>query len=257
MLVEDSFIVNLNSNDANCNQLNGDMMSSVVFDIKGILKRDSHISHTKVGILSAQFPVSFYSINSNNNRLDYSISAINYSLILTPGSYTGYSFILEATSKFLANGHTVVMVQSMTTGKITLTMTIPTLADITLYATSTARSAFGFKADISSTSFSLLFPYQANLLGPKRLNVTSTALPTVNSDGSLASIPVDSVACIQYQNGFGLVHMLRTDTINTIDINIVDENGWFIDFVGIPWTMTLLIVNQRILTSGRDEAQST
>jgi hypothetical protein len=51
--------------------------------------------------------------------------------------------------------------------------------------------------------------------------------------------------------------MLRTDTINTIDINIVDENGWFLDFVGIPWTMTLLIVNQRVLMSGRDEAQST
>ena len=63
----DNKLISLNSKFAT--KLNGSSLSNVVFPFSGILKDESNMKHVYISVMSAQFPVSFYVINSTNNVL--------------------------------------------------------------------------------------------------------------------------------------------------------------------------------------------
>jgi len=238
MLVQDDILINLNTQDSSANAINGTMLSYMNFQLKGILKQEDTIVYSRIGILNAQLPVSFYQITSSNNRLDYLWGVSPFTLYITEGNYNAYSFMTEAVARFLANGHTVQISQSTTTGKLTVATAS---TNFSFLSTSTATAAFGFSSTVASVSFTATMPYQCNILGVKRIRVSSNALPIGSPDGSLATIPVDSTACVMYNNMVSLTHILRTQTIGNIDIHLQDESGNYLDMGGAPWTMTLLL----------------
>ena len=67
MVYQDNYMVILNSADAN-KKLNTTMNSNVLFSFIGLLKQDDDIIRTDISIVNAQFPISFYIINSTNNN---------------------------------------------------------------------------------------------------------------------------------------------------------------------------------------------
>ena len=97
------------------------------------------------------------------------------------------------------------------------------------------------------TGTSITAPYPFNLLGIKLLNIASNAL-TINSVNSatgsnssiLATIPNDqpffNMISFVNQNDIQKFELI-VDYVNSIDIQIYDENGYFIDFNNTNWML--------------------
>lgn len=244
-ILEDSLLVNLNSQNGLL--LNGTYLSNILFSTNGILKQDDNLIYSKISLLSAQIPVSWTTINLTNNILNYTISSVNFSIIITSGNYSGYTLITELQTLFLANGHIFSITINITTGVLTFTNSTD---DFTFLLTSTCLEVLGFSSNLTSSGFTLTMPYPSNTLGIKQIKILSKALPVSNYDSSqsscLAVIPVDSTALINYVNDSGISHILRTHHLTSMDIQLVDENNNYINFNNINWTMTLVLSNFRI-----------
>ena len=79
----DNKLISLNSKFAT--KLNGSSLSNVVFPFSGILKDETNMKHVYISVMSAQFPVSFYVINSTNNVLKVVSGStfLSYTLTIT------------------------------------------------------------------------------------------------------------------------------------------------------------------------------
>lgn len=241
---EDTRIINLSS--ASARYLNSTLKSDVVFDFKNILTEQPDIIHTTIGVVSAQIPVSYYTINEYNNILNTTFGS--YEIYL--GNYTASSIIVEMIPR-ITKGAPAIM--QITIQKITgkLTFFCAEIRNFTFFsAGSTALSWLGFdpSLDYPSDEYgSLNVPYPLNLLGTQQLRINSTACGGANSNSSCLG-ESSLIAVIQSSAPpFGMIlynnqssySVLRNKRISSIDIQIMDENNNPIDFNGIDWTLTL------------------
>ena len=67
MVYQDNVIITLNS--ANASLVNSTLKSSVSFNFIGLLKEEDDIVRSYISVINAQIPMSFYIINSTNNKL--------------------------------------------------------------------------------------------------------------------------------------------------------------------------------------------
>lgn len=247
-LYDEDRIIVLNTNEAS--KLNGTMNSSLVFQINGLLKEDSRIIHSHIQLVESQIPRSFYSINNNNNKLFYTLGGI-FSIVIPVGNYNGYNIISTMMSLFTTNGHSIKASISRITGKITYTNT----SNFTFNSSgSTILKILGFLPTINTTSVSnvLVSPFPVNLLGTKRLTIMSSNLATTalnlvsgysQTQSILATVYVDDspFGLISNSNTTNVNHLLKVKNINAIDLQILDEDGNFVDFNNQEITMKLKI----------------
>jgi hypothetical protein len=246
----DSRIIILNSSTATTN--NSTMNSNVFFPFLGLLKEDTNIQSNSIQLIDAQMPMSFYIINTTNNVLTYVVSSVSYIITIPVGNYNGNTLITVMITKFLANGHTITPTISKING--ILTFTGSSINFTFKKVGSTIFTILGFTADSTSSSFILIATYPLNLLGIKRLTITSNSL-AVNGYSSLISGMQNILGTIELdQPTFGLVvyrnlsnmnSMLKVNKIDGIDISIFDEDGNFIDFNNINWTMKFILTSTR------------
>ncbi len=245
-LYDESRIIVLNSTDAT--KLNSTMNSSVRFNFSGLLKPDTNIIHSHIQLMALQIPNSFYTINGNNNKLFYTFGTI-FSITIPVGNYNVYSLISTMTSLFITNGHNIGMTFSKINGKITYTST----SNFTFNTTgSTILKILGFLPSVNTSSIgnTLVSTFPLNLIGTKRIMITSTSLATnaIHSKNSqtssiLATIIVDEpkFGLITHSGTSNVNHLLKVLTIDTIDLQLLDEDGNFIDLNNCEWTMKLKI----------------
>lgn len=249
-------LITLNSNYGS--QQNSTMLSNIVFNFTGILKKEDNIKHCYITVLNAQIPVSFYIITSLNNVLSVKdvTSNITYAMTITPGNYTGNTLITEMIYRFQVVSYPYVPTITLNKSTGILTFTFAQNATI-IVASSTIKDVLGL-GNSNLTNTAIVCPYPLNLLGTKLINITSSAL-SVNSFSSvnnsntniLATIPVDQpfFNMISYTNQNDIQKFeLMTDYINAIDIQILDEAGNFIDFNFTDWTITLGLSIERAET---------
>lgn len=242
----DMRFINLNSSNATKN--NGSFLSDVKFDFKNILSDDLDIKYVTCGILNAQIPVSFYTLNYTNYLLNFSVDGgIETPLIIQEGNYNSNSLILEIINEFSLLGHFF----EITTSRITGVMNFKcTGHSFTFYGDSTIFKILGFSegTNYNSISGEINAIYPLNLLGIKRINVNSSSLSTNVFDSNsygltsiIASIPVDmpSFALINYINASNAFPILRSKNISYVDIQIYDEESNLINFNGVNWTITI------------------
>ena len=243
---EEYRIITLNSADGR--KINGTLNSDIHFEFNGLLRADVDIINSHCQLIEAQIPHSFYTINSNNNKLFYTVSAVIYSITIGEGSYNAFN-ITAMTALFLANGHTITPVISRITGKITYTA----LFNFTFNTVnSTILKVLGFLPTINATSVAnvLVSPFPLNLLGTKRLTLLSSQLSTTalnSKDSQTQSIlgtvfinePMYGLIC--HPNTTNVKHLLKTKNINKIDILIHDEDGFPINFNNQEWTIKLSV----------------
>jgi hypothetical protein len=161
-------------------------------------------------------------------------------------------------SLFLANGIIIVISVSPQTGIMSFTQSNP-LFSIYPYSInhtifSTLSLIINLPPDlISGLIIQCLYP--VNLLGTKKINIKSSAL-AINSLSSkalaynnvIATIPVDYpyFSMISYVNQNALnKNIVKTPTIDTIDIQLTDDNDTLIDFNNLDWTITLCLSIER------------
>jgi hypothetical protein len=253
----DMRFINLNSANAQLN--NGSFLSDVKFNFANVLTNESEIQYVTCGVLNAQIPVSFYTINYTNYLLNFSVdSGPIIPLLVTRGNYNSYSLITELIAQFATFGYTF----TITTSKITGIMTFVCSGhSFVFYGTSTLFPIIGFVSgtNYNSSSSSLTAIYPLNLLGIKRLKINSSALSTNTYDSygmsissNIASIPVNvaSFGLIDYVNNSNAFPKLKAEIITYVDIQIYDENNNLINFNGINWTLTIQL---NIYRKGRKE----
>ena len=244
---EDSRIIVLNSSDAI--KLNGTYNSSIIFPMNGLLRDDPHIIQSHIQLIASQIPHSFYIINSNNNTLYYTVTKV-FNIIIPEGNYNAFNLISTMTSLFLANGHSIIPSISRINGKITYTST----SNFTFNSNSSILKILGFLTGSNTSSINnvLVSPFPLNLLGTKRITISSQNLATVALNTLNSKTQTQSILATVYINEpvFGLVthsnttnvnHLLKVKNIDSIDLQMTDEDGNLLNFNNQEFTMKLLI----------------
>jgi hypothetical protein len=237
--ITDSKQINLSSSSANIS--NGSKNSNLLFQLPAILKYDKHILYNQISVIHAEIPISFYIINSTNNKLY--INATLYTL--TIGNYNATTFKNMLLS-LLPAGYSLYL--NSTTGVFTLSYT----SNFTINSNSTCYKILGLakNTSYSSTSNTLIFPYPCNFLGVNRLKIKSNILLTNNIDTNsngrnnlLTTIPVNSAqyGLIIYENKVNFKCIFPNTPLDYIDIQITDEDDNELDFNNVPVYITIQI----------------
>lgn len=247
-----SKLISINSSNALL-KTNGNYNSNVLFKFPGLIKPESDITHIQFQLIDAQIPVSFYNVNYTNNVLNYQISSVNYSITATPGNYNFNSLANQLISKFLANGHTFIIIINKQTGVITVSMSSTNF----ILQVSSMFSILGLNLSThTSTSFTLTADYPLNLLGITKLKIQSINLCAYNADSAtygysnnIAILPVDqpSFGLIIYENKSNALYTFRDSRLDEIDIQITDQNDNLVNFNNIDWNLTILLTITREL----------
>jgi len=252
MVYQENILITLNSSNGTLR--NGTKKSLIDFNFIGLLKDEKDILRPYVSVLNAQIPVSFYTINSTNNRLTYIrvSNATYYNLDIANGNYNGNSLITALTSGFTANGHNITPTLSTITGILKFTSNAG--LTFTFLSSSSIAGILGLTSDITGTTITMQAPL--NLLGVKKLSMKSNSLAisaftsrTGNKTDTICTIPViePPFNMISYVNMNELnKNILRGQTIDSIDIRFTDENNNDIDFNNIDWDITLCLTNERV-----------
>jgi len=239
-------IISLNSAYAN-NKLNTTFNSNVEFFFKAVLKDEPDIIRSTIQLVNAQIPVSFYQINFTNDIFSFCLSnLIPINITITRGNYNSSSLITELKAKLLTAGYTFGITISRITGIMTFT-----LNQAFFIFSNPLGVVLGFNTTLGSSLVgginTLTAPFPLNLLGIQKLKIFSNALATQSFD-SVGSGNNSLITTITVNAPpFGIILydtpteplILKTKTINTLDIQILDENNNYVNFNNINFTMTL------------------
>jgi hypothetical protein len=251
LIIENKLII-LNSSYAT--QLNGTNKSNVIFNFTGVLRDEEDIVSSNICIMNAQIPVSFYTINANNN-----IIGTNKGNVVIPiGNYNFNSLAPVVVSAFLTQiSVDITLTISKITGIITFTF-VSGIAN-TYFNFDNSYKIFGFLPNVNypyvGSSRISIFPL--NLLGVKKINIRSPELQissfssiSNNLSITLATLPVDvpAFSMISYINQTDLNKTnLRIKIIDQISISLTDEDNTLLDFNGLDWNITLVLENVRLI----------
>jgi len=252
LLIENKLII-LNSSYAT--QLNGTKKSNVIFNFTGILRDEEDIISSNICIMNAQIPVSFYTINANNNIIGTNIGNVTIPI----GNYNFNSLAPVVVSAFLTQISVgITLTISKFTGLITFTYVGPGIAN-TYYNFNNSYKIFGFLPNVNYPYVGsyVVSPFPLNLLGVKKINIRSPELQissfssiSNNLSITLATLPVDvpAFSMISYINQTDLNKTnLRIKLIDQISISLTDEDNTLLDFNGLDWNITLVLENVRLI----------
>jgi hypothetical protein len=221
------------------------------FNFSSILSPDSSIVYIEGGLQSAQMVASFYNINETNNIFNYRISGVNYNIQLRYGNYNYSTLVTEMSSKFLVNSHTFTF--SLNQSSNILTMGYTSVGIWEQILPSSIYNILGFE-NITYTivSNTITMPNLFNLIGITKLkiysqNLSINSLDSVNNCSSnnlieTISVYVPGFSLIVYNNIDSTYGHLKTSYLSTLDIQIKDQNGSYVNFNGINWTMCIVLI---------------
>lgn len=228
----------LNSRSSNNSNLNNPLF---------ILNRSIYVNKYK--IQSVEIPLSFYSVNSNNNKL-YFVETGSQSTTRTVtfpvGDYTSSSLVSTLETHLNAQGtYTYTVSYSNSTYKVTIGST----DNFKILASSTC-SWLGLSASDSSLADSYTFPKILNLSGPSSLYLlaseisSSSNIHNSESINVLEKIPISGnkgeIVFWENPRDFGWVdsnNSLSSLTLKLLDADTLDE----IDLNGLPFSVCLAI----------------
>ena len=257
MVFTDNQIITLNSKDAIKN--NGTFLSDVVFNFKGLLKEETNILRAYVRVMNAQIPVSFYTIDATNDILAYTLTTGGTlkTIVIPNGNYNASSLISTMTTLFTANTDAI----TPTFNSLNGVLTFSSASSYTYYSYGSNGCSIGNVLGIGPSSLigtNATCPYPLNLLNKKKIYIQSQHLFNVAYTSynlgfttTITTIPVN-------QPPYNLINyvsltdddkvIIHNTTLNTIDIQIIDENGALINFNNIDWSITLCLSIERVDT---------
>ena len=242
-LVVETRLYNLSMRGTACNILNNDTnyKSKCQYNIPDMIERDESIEHINFSIPYAVIPVSFYTVNENNNKLIISINSAVTIYTFPFGNYSANTFITEF--KLLLGGDWTI---TLNTFNSVFTVT-NSVNDFTILGSSSISSIIGFTDDCISTSKTLIFPRCCNFLPLPRITLrcpqlaNTTVIGAINSSDVVITIPNNSKpnGQIYYLNQMQTKLLFRHHEINRFVILLTDDDGNFINFNGISSFFTL------------------
>lgn len=195
----------------------------------------------KMRVSSFVFPVSFYLVDDNNNKLV--VNSTTYTL--TNGNYTAKNLATHIKS-LLGNNYTISY--NSITNKYTFTHTT---TNFTINSTSTCLTLLGFSSTShNSNMLSLSSDTVINLSGQYNVlyvdisNILTTNLSSLTGRRTsiVESIPVTVPygSVMYYEDKTTTYHSIQEDIISYIHVRILGEDMLTpVDFQGQNWNMTL------------------
>ena len=262
----DKRIINLSSLYGD--RKNGSKNSHVQFHFQGLLSNEKDIAYTEIGVVSAEIPVSFYTVNDNNNILEILFSPLvpnpqTYTITIPVGNYQSNTLIQELKSQiytavnFGGSGVEWLDIEiSRQTGKLTFSCDFTLISQFQLIQSGSTcwyilgggdTSIYNF---VSPASPSHILDLPMTLLGTNKISINTDSLNTYNYDSALSgfsntlsSIEVDAppFGIILYKNSSITYNILRVNSINQFSIELLDDFRRYINFNGVEWTITLAL----------------
>tara|TARA_R110002020_G_scaffold100898_2_gene238228 strand:+ start:5549 stop:6505 length:957 start_codon:yes stop_codon:yes gene_type:complete len=238
--------------------LNNTKKSRVLFDFAKITDKSADILYMNVAVKSAEIPSSFYNITEHNNVLDVKLIGINdYAITIPVSNYNATTFIDTFVALFLSTtSKNITMTFNENSGKFNITpvenfdliientSTLNTLGVGTLNSSSIVPQTFSYG---QSANNDMKFP--ANFLGSLQVKVLSEKLAGTNMDsvGLKTSTLIDTFGItapfggLTVYNSLGRECSIKTNRIEEIDIELKNEDDYFIDFNNSDWCITLIV----------------
>ena len=181
-LICETKMFNLSTRSTGCVNLNGDYKSRCMYSINNMIDRDELIEYVMFSIPNAVIPVSFYTVNENNNILViYDAITNTTSTVTFPyGNYTANSFISEFNNNSGVLGSYRISLDPLTS-KFSL---YSSDTYFTFKASSTISSVMGFSSDLVST-----INYSPLVIGPTNNKICVTINRTPNPLVVIITIP--------------------------------------------------------------------
>lgn len=236
-------ILEIYLNSRTANTYYNDLISDALYVLPTIEILKDELAY--ISIKNAVIPFSFYNVNNTNNKLNYIVNGINYSVNLTLGNYnvnTLKSHLIE----LIGDLFNITYVAK--TNKFIFTHST---YDFSFLSSSNCFEILGFKDNFNynSNDFILTSTISINLFTIKNIYVCSNNFILNNIDSNnhnksniICSVPVNgSMNSILFyeDNTKHLVHKL--DNITNLRISLTDEDGQLIDFNNVHYSITLEI----------------
>ena len=235
---ENSYQFYLHSGNADI-FINGSKKSNIVFFFSNALNVNKNDVQKRVSVVNAQFPYSWYLINSTNNSI--TINGTTY--IFPEGNYTVNTFISTWTT-VVGTGWTI------TYNNINKKLTFAFTSDFT-FSDNKLYKIIGFlSSSYSSTNKILTAPFCVNFSGINKINIKTSTFALNNVDSynkgktrTLCSVPVNANQnnIIFYNNYTQYNSVFKNQFIDDINIEIQDEFKNYIDFNNCDFSITLQI----------------
>lgn len=230
----------ISSNSQNTTLFNGNAKSNMRFNVSNFIESNNQTMYHTIRVLHAEFCISFYAVNIYNNTLV--IDNVVYRIPI--GNYSDIAVFIEQMTNILPTG--MLFSINTLTGKLTLSYN----QNFTINAASTCHKILGLEKQIAytSTSHSLAMPYPCNLLGTRNLYIRTPSLVLENinmmtlDNSTILSIPITEpmFGFLSYSSNDG-DDVLRTKDCDYVDIQIIDDDGNFVDFNNSDWSITFEI----------------
>jgi hypothetical protein len=237
---------------------NGSYLSDVIFPFLGLLKDDTSIVFSHVDILSAQIPVSFYTIDATNNILNVSINGVKQIVTISVGNYIASTLVIELAAKLALLSSGIAVTFNNNNGKLSISTSGVTLSLI--YSGSSAWRWLGLNhfsnSNVSISNLGTEFPFPLSLVGIKKLKICSAALSTESIDAYdyttgflLQIIPVNApqFGMVNFESKYPVKTKLKARRIDGIDIQILDENNNYVNFNNVDWSLTIALTITRYI----------
>jgi len=207
-----------------------------------------NLSYSKdvyVKVESMQIPASWYAIDSDNDTLNITVNASNYTITFNHGNYDLYEIANFLNTSMSSYNTTVTYNES--TNKLTFTYT--GIGTLSLLNTSTCFTLLGFISGTTYTGTTLTSVNVCDITRVMRLmvvtpsfqvnNFTSNRVPYA---GLLAGIPINNIfnSIIDYR-GTNEMYTPNKEFFQ-ITIQLLDENMNAIDLNGANWTLSLSFI---------------
>jgi len=246
--------------------LNGSLKSNISFSFPNLYQADPSVAYAEVGVVNAEIPVSFYTINDTNNsivcNLSTGIATTVKTVVLDNGNYVATSFFdelkLKIQTAYAVENPTNIVLLATTfnrfNGKVSLALPANgTFTELELN-NSNLRRLIGFNPSTSvqllQGSPAIIADFPLNLLGINKIYLSTNNLQTYNYDSGkqgysniLATIEVDAppYSIILYKNQTQTFNILRNPDVNSFTTELKDDVGNFLDFNNIDWNITLAL----------------
>jgi len=236
--------------------LNADVnyKSQIEFNIPNLIKKDENIEYIMFSVPYAIIPVSFYTINDTNNRLDVLQNSVNTSYSFRIGNYTANQFITEFNN--VVSGFALSL--DAVTGRFT--MSITSSYNFSVLSTSTIDYIMGFSGTVNSSSIFayryITMPRVCNFLPLPRINMrcnvlaNSTMTGTQQTNDLVITIPNNSRPNgeIVYTNSSNIQMLFQQDTLSTFVVSLTNDNNQLINFNGVSsfWVFQFDIYRKKI-----------
>lgn len=221
------------------NSQNGEFKSHFSYDIPGMISKDDGIEFINYSVPYAIIPISFYTINENNCRLDLNTSTYgDFSVNFEFGNFNANSFMTQFKSLLSQYGFTISL--DVVNNKYTISNTTEAF---TILGTSSIDYIMGFNDTAVSSLVNgvnkLTMVRPCNFLSLPRICLRCPELAngsTIvgnNQNDVILSIPNNTRPNGQTIFENSIKHHLSVDSLDGLTIRITDDDGRCLNFNGL------------------------